>query len=470
MKTRLLNYFLGLYGLLMFSVYSLDLSAQASKTLPFHYLQDGQKHQGSVQINTKKIVYSDKGSEHPFTLGNYTAQLTCPSDSECFFNLSFKNVRWASSNHNTNELRIYLEDYEQIPGLKLFSPGEFFAIGQNKQQSKVLEFELSRNASSSFPIKFKIYNNGVLSNAQSNSESETVFSQSYRVGINEPHKDISPNKVVQNKSSSSPSTTSNSTKNKSEQTNKSASNAKKSDKDLWAEVKQKDNLDAYKTYIQNYPIGKYSKNAINKIDSLFWAVAINKYTIETNKDTKEKILENYLNQSPNGAYRTEAQNKIAALQSVGSVNSVSESKATSNTLPNNDASTEQATDRASAKMDFNEGKKELALSNIQGGTPPYYIQFKNQSGYTSQQFLIGEQSTKSVKLASLSQLPQGELNVFLTDANKSSLYELGYVNNVYQSFFAQQYLLIALFLIGLLSIISIIYFKQKKDKQRVREW
>ncbi len=463
--------------LLMGNVLVLACLAQSGKTIYFQYVQDGQQHQGSVQVLAKKIVFSDRGSEHPFAFGNYTAQLTCPPDSECFLNLSFKNVRWAKSSHNGNELRIYLDNYEQISGLKLFSPGEYYSVGQHRKTSQALEFEMTRSTTGSIPIKLKVYSNGILSNAQNKSNgNESVFAQKYRVGLNEAHKSIAPTNVVRETSKPSPTPTA--SKPKTAIVEKSSTNtpsqSKKSDADLWASAKKQNKIADYKNYLQNYPIGKNSQAAMKKIDSLFWVSALNTYSSETDKNTQQKALENYLAQSPNGQYRTEAQNKINNLQSNTESDVKTDDNKQASQSPNETNKgvvvASDNLDQLTGRMVFDQSKNELALSNIQGGEPPYFIQFKNQSGYTSQQFSIGHQSSKSVKLSAMQQLPKGDLEVFLTDANKSSLYPLGFVAIDSQSIFNQQWFVIALFVLALLSIVSIIFFKQKSDRQKAREW
>ena len=122
-----------------------------------------------------------------------------------------------------------------------------------------------------------------------------------------------------------------------------------------------------------------------------------------------------------------------------------------------------------AQLAFDSLKQQINFSEIVGGEPPYFIQFKNEF-FTSRQFDIGSEPNHKFSFKGKEELPKGYIDVYLTDANKSAHRYLGIVKVGSQKSFNAKIWVPVFSVLSLFSLIGFIILKRKRDKEKVREW
>lgn len=74
----------------------------------------------------------------------------------------------------------------------------------------------------------------------------------------------------------------------------------------WESTKNEDTLPAYNNYINQYPEGKFKSEAVVRIEQIEWDIV--------NKNISKKQLRDFIAKYPNGLYAQEAMKKIAGIE------------------------------------------------------------------------------------------------------------------------------------------------------------
>lgn len=117
-------------------------------------------------------------------------------------------------------------------------------------------------------------------------------------------------------------------------------------------------------------------------------------------------------------------------------------------------------------FDYNEQSKEILL-NISGGKPPYFIQL-NSSNY-SKQLPFGNGPKNTINLNDLSDLPDDDIQVYITDVEKLVEKFAGEIKSKSKGSSFDSIILLSA-LIGFMLVTSFMFIQYKKHRKKQEAW
>ncbi len=131
---------------------------------------------------------------------------------------------------------------------------------------------------------------------------------------------------------------------------------------------------------------------------------------------------------------------------------------------------DNSTTAIAGDLNFDAANQQLSFSNLSGGTPPYHIQLRNEE-YTSKQMNIGNTPKAQIHLSELGKIPNGNYQVFLTDANKQEQYDFAQQNiqvkiNKISGDNKFSIGLVGAVLLGILGLLGLVGWQNRQSRQR----